>query len=87
MSQRRLWRGMAVLAALAALALASTVGAQSDEGVKQVERVIKASGNTVKAIGDTKLPLKKTLIFLIELIAQCLVLWFRAPELGSDTTR
>lgn len=58
MSQRRLWQGLAVLFALT---LASTAGAQSDEGVKQVERVIKASGNTVKAIADTKLQLKKTM--------------------------
>jgi regulator of replication initiation timing len=45
---------------LAALALASTVGAQN-EGVKQVERLVKASGNTVKAIGDTKVQLMKTM--------------------------
>ena len=67
MSQRRLWRSMAVLAALA---LASTVGAQSDEGVKQVERVVKASGNTVKAIGDTKLQLKKTMDVYNSLFAE-----------------
>ncbi len=67
MSQRRLWRGMAVLAALA---LASTVGAQSDEGVKQVERVVKASGNTVKAIADTKLQLKKTMDVYNSLFAE-----------------
>jgi hypothetical protein len=48
-----------VLAALA-LALASTVGAQ-DEGVKQVERLVKASEKTVKAIGDTKVQLMKTM--------------------------
>ena len=57
MSHGRSWRGVAVLAALA---LASTVGAQ-DEGVKQVERLVKASGNTVKAIGDTKVQLMKTM--------------------------
>jgi hypothetical protein len=50
---------VAVLAALA-LALAATVGAQ-DEGVKQVERLVKAAGNTVKAIGDTKVQLMKTM--------------------------
>jgi ElaB/YqjD/DUF883 family membrane-anchored ribosome-binding protein len=55
---------------LAALALASTVGAQSDEGVKQVERVVKASGNTVKAIADTKLQLKKTMDVYNSLFAE-----------------
>jgi len=58
MSYGRLWRGAAVLAVLA---LAATAGAQSDEGVKQVERLVKASGNTVKAIADTKLQLTKTM--------------------------
>jgi hypothetical protein len=58
MSHGRLWRGAAVLAVLA---LAATAGAQSDEGVKQVERLVKASGNTVKAIGDTKVQLMKTM--------------------------
>ena len=48
-------------AAVAVLALAATAGAQSDKGVKQVERLVKASGNTVKAIADTKLQLMKTL--------------------------
>ena len=47
--------------ALAALGLATLVGAQSDEGVKQVERLVKASGNTVKAIGETKVQLMKTM--------------------------
>ena len=58
MSYGRLWRGAAVLAVLA---LAATAGAQSDEGVKQVERLVKASGNTVKAIADTKVQLMKTM--------------------------
>ncbi len=58
MNHRRLWRGAAVLAALA---LAATAGAQSDEGVKQVERLVKASGTTVKAIADTKVQLMKTM--------------------------
>jgi hypothetical protein len=57
MSNRKLGRGVAVLAALA---LAATVSAQ-DEGVKQVERLVKASGNTVKAIGETKVQLMKTM--------------------------
>ncbi|MGD8895773.1 MAG: DUF2959 family protein [Acidobacteriota bacterium] len=47
--------------ALAALGLATLVGAQSDEGVKQVERLVKASENTVKAIGETKVQLMKTM--------------------------
>jgi len=59
MSQEKSWRGVAVLAALA-LAMAATVGAQ-DEGVKQVERLVKAAGNTVKAVGDTKVQLMKTM--------------------------
>jgi DNA repair exonuclease SbcCD ATPase subunit len=58
MSYGRLWRGAAVLAALA---LAATAGAQSDEGVKQVERLVKASGNTVKAVAETKQQLQKTM--------------------------
>jgi hypothetical protein len=48
------------VAALVALALTATLSAQ-DEGVKQVERLVKASGNTVKAIGDTKVQLMKTM--------------------------
>ena len=48
-------RLLAVLALVAALALASAAGAQSNEGVKQIERLVKASGSTVNAIGDTKL--------------------------------
>jgi hypothetical protein len=58
MRQGRLWRGAAVLAGLG---LAAAATAQSNEGVKQVERLVKASGNTVKAIGDTKLQLMKTM--------------------------
>jgi hypothetical protein len=67
MSYGRLWRGAAVLAALA---LAATAGAQSDEGVKQVERLVKASGNTVKAIADTKLQLMKTMDVYNSLFAE-----------------
>ena len=48
-------------AGLGALCLATLAGAQSDEGVKQVERLVKASGNTVKAIGETKVQLMKTM--------------------------
>lgn len=68
MSQRSLWQG--VVAVLAALAVASVAGAQSDEGVKQVERLVKASGNTVKAIGDTKLQLMKTMDVYNSLFAE-----------------
>jgi hypothetical protein len=58
MTDRRLGRGAAVLAVFA---LAATVHAQSDEGVKQVERLVKASRSTVKAIDDTKQQLMKTM--------------------------
>lgn len=54
-------RPLALLALVAALALASAAGAQSNEGVKQIERLVKASGNTVKAIGETKVQLMKTM--------------------------
>ena len=67
MSQRRLWQGLAVLLALA---LAATAGAQSDEGVKQVERVVKASGKTVQAIGETKVQLMKTMTVYNSLFAE-----------------
>ena len=49
------------LTALAAAGLATLATAQSNEGVKQVERLVKASGNTVKAIGETKVQLMKTM--------------------------
>ena len=49
------------LVALPLMALAAMATGQSNEGVKQVERLIKASGNTVKAIADTKLQLRKTM--------------------------
>jgi uncharacterized coiled-coil DUF342 family protein len=58
MSQRWLWRAAAVLAALG---LAASAGAQSDAGVKQVESLVKASGNTVKAVAETKQQLQKTM--------------------------
>jgi hypothetical protein len=54
MNKRSLY-GVAVVAALAVVASAQ------DEGVKQVERLVKASGNTVQAIGDTKAQLMKTM--------------------------
>jgi hypothetical protein len=40
---------------VAAVALAAVVGAQSNEGVEQVERLVKASGNTVNAIAVASL--------------------------------
>jgi predicted nucleic acid-binding Zn-ribbon protein len=43
------------------LALALTAAAQSTEGVKQTERLVKASESTIKAIAETKLQLSKTL--------------------------
>jgi len=52
------WR---YLAALPILAVAGLAAAQSNEGVKQVERLVKASGTTVKAIADTKVQLMKTM--------------------------
>jgi len=58
MKDRVLWRGVAVCAAFA---LAPSTGAQSTEGVKQIERLVKASGSTVQAISETKLQLQKTL--------------------------
>jgi phosphoenolpyruvate-protein kinase (PTS system EI component) len=58
MSHRTLWGGVAVLGVLA---LAAPSAAQSNEGVKQIERLVKASGSTVKAIAETKLQLVKTM--------------------------
>ena len=49
------------LVAVPLMALAAMATGQSNEGVKQVERLVKASGNTVKAIADTKLQLRKTM--------------------------
>ena len=49
------------LVALPLMALAAMATGQSNEGVKQIERLVKASGNTVKAIADTKLQLRKTM--------------------------
>lgn len=58
MASGRTWRGTAVLATLMLSAMAA---AQSTEGVKQTERLVKASGSTVQAIADTKVQLLKTM--------------------------
>jgi len=58
MTRERTWRGAAVLAALTLSAMAA---AQSTEGVKQTERLVKASGSTVQAIAETKMQLMKTM--------------------------
>ena len=51
-----------VLAVLTVAALAAAVSARAqDEGVKQVEQLIKKSGSTVQAIAETKVQLQKTL--------------------------
>ena len=49
------------LAIAAGVAVAGRAMAQQDQGVKQVEALVKASGNTVEAIGQTKLQLTKTM--------------------------
>jgi hypothetical protein len=49
------------LALAAAIAVASMAAAQQDQGVKQVEALVKASGSTVQAISQTKLQLMKTM--------------------------
>src|SRR5262245_18769727 len=47
--------------AIATALVASRAGAQQDQGVKQVEALVKASGSTVQAISQTKLQLMKTM--------------------------
>jgi hypothetical protein len=49
------------LALAAAIAVASMAAAQQDQGVKQFEALVKASGSTVQAISQTKLQLMKTM--------------------------
>ena len=49
------------LAIVAGVAVAGVARAQPDEGVKQIEALVKASGNTVEAISQTKLQLTKTI--------------------------
>jgi hypothetical protein len=58
MTERRIGRCVSVVAAMA---LAAGAAAQSNEGVKQTERLVKASGNTVKAIAETKQQLQKAM--------------------------
>lgn len=49
------------VALVTVVAVAGLAGAHQDEGVKQVEALVKASGNTVQAISQTKLQLMKTM--------------------------
>lgn len=50
------------LAVLGAFTLSVTVSSQTqDEGVKQVEQLVKKAGSTVQAISETKLQLDKTM--------------------------
>jgi hypothetical protein len=53
-------KGAAVAAAVLSLALSSRVTAQ-DEGVKQVEQVVKKAGSTVQAIVETRNQIQKTM--------------------------
>jgi chromosome segregation ATPase len=54
-------RFVRVLALLAVAALAAWPARAQDEGVKQVEQLIKKSGSTVQAIAETKMQLQKTM--------------------------
>ena len=58
----------AVALAAAAVALPAVAAAQ-DEGVKQVEALVKATGNTVQAIAQTKLQLLKAMDLYNALLA------------------
>jgi hypothetical protein len=58
-----------VVVAAAGAALAPWVRAQ-DEGVKQVESLVKASGSTVQAIAETKIQLMKTMDVYNALMAE-----------------
>ena len=49
------------LAIATAVTVAGLARAQQDQGVKQVEALVKASGSTVQAIAQTKLQLMKTM--------------------------
>jgi hypothetical protein len=57
------------LAILTGVAVAGPARAQQDQGVKQVEALVKASGNTVQAISQTKLQLIKTMDVYNALVA------------------
>jgi Protein of unknown function (DUF2959) len=50
-----------ILAVLTVAGLAVVVGRAQDEGVKQVEQLVKRSGSTVQAIAETKIQLQKTM--------------------------
>ena len=58
------------LAIAAGVAVAGLARAQQDQGVKQVEALVKASGNTVQAISQTKLQLMKTMDVYNALMAE-----------------
>jgi hypothetical protein len=49
------------LGVVTGVAVADLARAQQDQGVKQVEALVKASGNTVQAISQTKVQLMKTM--------------------------
>jgi chromosome segregation ATPase len=53
--------GRATLLAAAALLLVAVPLRAQDEGIKQTERLIKASGETIQAIAEAKMQLQKTL--------------------------
>ena len=57
-----------IIAAVTGVAVAGLARAQ-DEGVKQVEALVKASGSTVQAISQTKLQLMKTMDVYNALVA------------------
>jgi hypothetical protein len=66
--KRTEWSGR--LSVLAAFALAFTVNARAqDEGVKQVEALVKKSGSTVQAISEAKLQVMKTMDVYNSIIA------------------
>jgi len=70
MTGRVLRCGLAALTAVIVLGLRVPAAAQGDEGVKQIERLVKASGNTVKAIAETKQQLAKTMDVYNALMAE-----------------
>jgi hypothetical protein len=54
-------RFVRILAVLAVAALAAWPARAQDQGVKQVEQLVKKSGSTVQAIAETKMQLQKTM--------------------------